>query len=113
VPLADLDFDPVLAHLDTAGERAEMASKMRHEIARRLRREALLVVQIRCYTCRLVKHDEEFGRNRGRPNGRQAQCRSCASEQNAAQRAVQRAAKVAATPVPLDPAPPPPPSPTS
>jgi hypothetical protein len=74
-------LDEIVArYYPTAGERAEAASRLRHEIARRQRRAVMSSRTLKvCPTCNTAKPHADFHRHAGRPDGLQWQCRGCAA----------------------------------
>ncbi len=76
-------LEDVVAHITDPEERAEALSKIRHEIARRQRREVeaakptLIRSEKHCPRCRTVKPIEDFGIDRSRADGRYGYCRAC------------------------------------
>jgi hypothetical protein len=86
---------------DDFADPAEWLSAFRHEASRRIRREAAVVVEIRCPTCTRVLPDDAFALNRSRPSGRSWQCRECSARALRSRRAAKRTA--VASPPPLTP----------
>jgi hypothetical protein len=82
-------FDAYLCTLDRQ-DLCERASAMRHEVRRRLAREAAVVVYLDCPTCRRSLPEDAFNVHRRRPSGRQWQCKPCRDEARRRQDASRR-----------------------
>jgi formylmethanofuran:tetrahydromethanopterin formyltransferase len=71
-------IEAIVAHYTDAEERAEVASAIRHEIARRIRRSIMTSETLKvCPTCDTAKEHAAYRRHAGRADGLQWQCRAC------------------------------------